>query len=100
MGIAFYKLSSDYSETDPFIYVIPDLGDPENASAWYAFDVFSGGFSPIEPARAAVEEETYSKDEETRILNRYNELRRGESALNHDLLLQINRLGDMLEHAE
>lgn len=99
-GIAFYKLSSDYTMFSPLIYVVPDLDDPERASAWYAFDPFSGGFSPIEPARAAVEEETYSKDEEMRILNRYDELRVGETALNHDLLLQINRLGDMLEHAE
>lgn len=95
-GIAFYKMSND-SVQSPLMYVIPDLDDIQSGS-WAALYfgrcfVFQGG------ANIAVEEVTYSEDEESRIKSQFEKIDRSINC-NSQLLEQVQCCIDILTNAK
>ncbi len=94
-GISFYKLSN-YELEAPLMYLVPDLDEEGSWAAIVAVCSFMQAI-PQGKSRIVIEEETYSKDEEDRIKQKYDKLDK-ENWYNSKLLDQIHCCKDCIVH--
>ncbi len=93
LGISFFKLSN-YHDIDAYLYVTPELDDPESGS--YAAPTPAGYFRRQGKTRIYLEEEPYDEQKKTEIEAKFRDVDL-RLRINYELVSQISSCKKLIE---